>query len=418
MFTNRFVCSVYLLILFFAQSVDSQTKPEFRGVWVATLQNIDFPQRPTTDIRQLKKEWMDIINDCKDWNMNAVIVQVRAAGDAIYPSKYSPWCKWTTGSQNNCPESNFDLLEYMITTAHTNGLAFHAWVNPFREVIDGDTIHLSPKSAFRRHRNWFFKYGKEWLYNPGEPAVRDHFIDIVRELASKYPIDAIHFDDYFYPYSVKGEALKDSVEYKLYGAGFYNIEDWRRNNVDLLMRATYQTVKSTRPGLQIGVSPFGVWRNRDKDVEGSDSQAGQTSYDNLYADVLKWSRKGWIDYMAPQIYWHIGFPVADYEKLVHWWVEHSYGSTLYIGHAVHKVNNNKYPEWSEPDQLLRQIAIDRSIPEVRGTMFFSYKDLKKNPLLVTEALVNTYYKTSVELPDSKLSIKQNARIGNLYTGKN
>ena len=371
------------VFLFAASTLSAQSNlissHEFRGVWVVTLQNIDFPSKPTTDTNLLKSEWMQIVNDCKDWNMNAVIVQIRASGDAIYESKYSPWCKWTTGGQDIHLNKHFDVLQFMIQSAHINGLSFHAWINPFREVIDGDTIHLSSKSAFKKHRNWFFKYGKEWLYNPGIPEVREHFSNIVEELVQNYPIDAIHFDDYFYPYKVAGEELKDSSEYVTYGSEFNNIDDWRRNNVDLLMQETHDMVKAINPEVQVGVSPFGVWRNKENDPDGSDTKAGQASYDVLYADVLKWCRKGWIDYVAPQLYWHIGFPVADYEKLAHWWVNHTYGKTLNIGHAVHKVNNNKYPEWSEPNQLPRQIAIDRTIPQIKGTMFFSYKDLKKIP---------------------------------------
>ncbi len=394
MILKRYILfSVYVLSAYFSSGQNVRFSPsvEFRGVWIATLQNIDYPQHPTTNVAQLKKEWMEIINDCKDWNMNAVIVQVRAAGDAIYPSKYSPYCKWTTGSQDAKPDQYFDLLAYMINTAHVNGLAFHAWVNPFREVIDGDTVHLSAKSAFRKNRSWFFKYGREWLYNPGVPMARKHFINVVEELVRNYTIDAVHFDDYFYPYKIAGEQLNDSAEYALYGKGFLSVEDWRRHNVDLLMSETHRVVKSIRPEVQIGVSPFGVWRNQADDPDGSDTRAGQTSYDALYADVLKWSSEGWLDYIAPQLYWHIGFPTADYKKLVYWWVSHIQKTTLYIGHAVHKVNNNKYPEWSEPDQLIRQIAIDRSLPQIKGSMFFSYKDLKKNPLGVTQALISTYY---------------------------
>jgi uncharacterized lipoprotein YddW (UPF0748 family) len=388
------LCLGLLTLFFYGQSqiVNSNPDTEFRGVWIASLYNIDYPSRPTTDPEVMKREWMQIVGDCKSWNMNALIVQVRSSGDALYPSGLVPWSRYLTGASGTAPLNGFDPMDYMVSTAHANGFQFHAWLNPFRGPNDQDMGNLAPNHLFNVHRDWFFHYGKEWLMRPGIPEVRQYFVSVVEEVVRNYDVDAVHFDDYFYPYKIAGESLQDSLEFANYGQAYANIEDWRRSNIDDMMSSVHSTVKNLKPNVQIGVSPFGVWRNKDKDPDGSDTKAGQSCYDVLYADVVKWMQNDWIDYIAPQIYWHIGFKAADYETLLHWWEQHHYNKPLYIGHACHKINHN-FAEWAQADQLPRQISMNRNSGEVSGSIFFSYKDLKRNELGWRTTVTDLFYQS-------------------------
>lgn len=379
--------------------VPTEIDAELRGVWVSTVQRVDFPSRATTDSTFLKEEWLQLLEFYKTLNLNAVVVQVRPTGDAIYPSKLAPMSKWLTGKSGRPLKGNFDLLRFMIRTAHAEGFEFHAWINPYRLVMDEDTVGLAPNHPFKTMRDVVFRYGKEWLFNPGEPRVWQHLTAVVRELAQKYPIDALHFDDYFYPYRNAEEGLRDSTTYLKYGRKFKKIGDWRRANTDSLIYNVWKAVKTHNPKIQIGVSPFAVWRNKADDTEGSATKAYQRCYDDLYADVLLWLRRGWLDYVAPEVYFHIGFPVADYAVLVDWWRKHSYGKRLYISHAIYKVNQQpKYPAWQDPEEIPRQISLSRQLEEVDGLLFFSSKWLIKNELGVTDALRERFFSKPAPRP--------------------
>ncbi len=372
---------------------------ELRGVWVSTVQRVDFPSRATTDPEILKKEWLDLLAFYKSLNLNAVIVQVRPTGDAIYPSKIVPYSKWLTGKSGKPLAGNFDLLKFMIETAHSEGIEFHAWVNPYRIIIDGDTTSLDARHPFNSHRNWVMPYGREYLLNPGIPGVWKHLSLVVEEIVKKYDVDAIHFDDYFYPYRIAGEDLPDIETYKKYGKSFSNIDDWRRANTDSLIYNVRNVIKRNKPQVQLGVSPFAVWRNLAQDTEGSATKAYQRCYDDLYSDVVNWMKNGWLDYVAPEIYFHIGHPLVDYETILNWWDEHTYGTTLYISHAIYKVNHQeKYPAWNDNEEIPRQLDLARSKPEVKGLVFFSSKWLIQNELGVTDALKNYFFYTPAALP--------------------
>ena len=373
---------------------------ELRGVWVSTVQRVDFPSKATTDPEVLKNEWLDLLAFYKSLNLNAVIVQVRPTGDAIYPSKIVPYTKWLTGKSGKPIAGNFDLLKFMIETAHSEGIEFHAWVNPYRIIIDGDTTNLDARHPFHAHRNWVMPYGREYLLNPGVPGVWKYLSLVVEEIVKKYDIDAIHFDDYFYPYKIAGEDLPDVEAYKKYGKFFPHIDDWRRANTDSLIFNIKNVIKKNKPHVQLGVSPFAVWRNSSEDTEGSDTKAYQRCYDDLYSDVVNWMKNGWLDYVAPEVYFHIGHPLVDYEKILNWWDEHNYGTTLYISHAIYKVNRQeKYPAWSDSEEIPRQLDLARSKSEVKGLVFFSSKWLKQNALGVTDALKNYFFYVPAELPN-------------------
>jgi uncharacterized lipoprotein YddW (UPF0748 family) len=376
-----------------------KTLQELRGVWVSTVQNVDFPAKPTTDPSVLKREWLSLLAFYKSLNLNAVIVQIRPTGDAIYPSKYAPYSKYLTGKSGKPLNGNFDLLKYMIETSHAEGIEFHAWVNPYRVIIDGDTTNLDAKHPFKAHRDWMMHYGREYLMNPGKPEVWQYLTKVMEEVVRKYDVDAIHFDDYFYPYRIANEELPDAETFGQYGQNFENIDDWRRANTDSLIFNVKNMIRRTKPMVQLGVSPFAVWRNKADDTEGSNTKAYQRCYEDLYANVLGWMRNGWLDYVAPEIYFHIGHPLVDYTTALEWWRKNSHGTTLYISHAIYKVNHQeKYPAWSDADEIPRQLTLARSVPEVKGLVFFSSKWLIQNELGVTDALRELFFQEPAALP--------------------
>jgi uncharacterized lipoprotein YddW (UPF0748 family) len=379
---------------------------EMRGAWIATVANIDWPSQPGLSVDRQKMEFDSILDVLKALNMNAVFVQVRPAGDAFYKSPNVPWSKYLGGQQGLAPaDSTYDPLGYMVDAAHKRRMELHAWLNPYRATFDLDTASLSPMHPLRslppqRKAQWFFRYGKRYYFNPASPAVQQYLVNVVRDIVLRYDVDGIHFDDYFYPYKEAGETLNDYNEFAAAPRGFSNIEDWRRDNVSSLISAVSANIRKVKPYVRFGIGPFGVWRNREVDPErGSDTRAGVTCYDDLYADVLLWLKNGWIDYVAPQLYWSIGFVPADYEKLVDWWSKNSYGRQLYIGHAAYKVNNAPNdPNWYQPDQIKRQILMNRSNPNVHGSLFFSVKPLLRNPLGVRDTLLRNLYNTPSLVP--------------------
>ena len=407
LFKNIFSAILLILLLPFenkAQMFDNEAevleypKREFRGVWVATVLNIDYPKKPTTNSIALQEKWRKLLEKYKKLGLNAVIVQIRSAGEALYPTEFAPWSQFLTGKQGQAPDREYDPLKKMIELSHEMGFEFHAWFNPYRLSMNLDTLQLSEKHDFFRHRDWVVKYGNRYYFNPGIPEVQRHLTSVVMEVVRRYDIDAVHFDDYFYPYKVRGQEFPDTAEFRKYGSAFRDIGDWRRSNVDSLILKLNTEIKTVKPYLKFGISPFGVWRNVATDPYGSLTRAGIQSYDDLYADILKWLREGWIDYVAPQLYWNIGFPPADYELLVDWWSKNKFGKQLYIGHAVYKIANNPEPAWLDANELLRQINLNRSTPEVDGSIFFSSKQILKNPLGVADSIKLVEYAQPALLP--------------------
>jgi uncharacterized lipoprotein YddW (UPF0748 family) len=366
---------------------------ELRGAWVASVANIDWPSAPGLSSERQQFELDSMLDVLRGMGINTVFLQVRPNGDALYPNNFSPWSKWLTGKQGTPPNPYYDPLEYAIKGAHKRKMELHAWLNPYRATFDSDTAALAPSHFMRAlppeyRKQWFFKYGNRYYFNPANPSVIQHLTDIVGDIVTRYNVDGIHFDDYFYPYKETGETLNDYAEFVSYPRGFTNIDDWRRDNINRLVESVSKRIRQQKPFVKFGISPFGVWRNKDKDpVRGSDTRAGLTCYDDLYADVLLWLEKDWIDYVAPQLYWSIGFPAADYQKLVDWWSKNTYGKHLYIGHAGYKIGNSANdPNWNKADETTKQITLNRSTDAVKGSIFFSAKQLLKNPLGVADTL--------------------------------
>lgn len=392
----------------FAQNAQAPQTPvtELRGAWVATVANIDWPSAPGLSPDRQRAEFDSLLDVLKAMNMNAVFVQVRPAGDAFYNSPVVPWSKYLSGQQGVPPNPLYDPLEYMIKAAHERRMEFHAWLNPYRATFDLDTASLSPMHLLKslppdRKREWFYQYGNRWYFNPASPLVRTYLTNVVKDIVLRYDVDGVHFDDYFYPYPVANVPPID--DYDLFAAdprGFSNIDDWRRDNISLLIKSCSEGIKSIKPYVRFGIAPYGVWRNSTKDpINGSATGTSVTSYDDNYADVLKWLQNGWIDYVAPQLYWSIGFPPADYKTLVNWWSQHTYGRQLYIGHAAYKINNwPADPNWNQADEINRQIVINRNTPGVNGSIFYSVKPLLYNPLGVQDSLITTLYPTPALVP--------------------
>ncbi|MBV7695425.1 glycoside hydrolase family 10 protein [Streptomyces sp. TRM70350] len=344
---------------------------EMRGVWLATVTNRDWPSRAGLTAAQQRTELLAHLDTAARLRLNTVILQVRPTADALWPSPYEPWSQYLTGTQGRDP--GWDPLGTAVAEAHARGLQLHAWFNPLRVAVHADRSRLVASHPARRHPEWVVPYGGKLYYNPGLPEVRTFVLDAMLHAVAKYPVDAVHFDDYFYPYPIAGHAFDDDEAYDTHGGAFSHRADWRRDNINRLVRDMAARIKQIRPGTRFGISPFGVWRNASTDPRGSDTRALQ-SYDEIYADTRRWVRENWVDYICPQLYWHIGNSAADYAKLVPWWAEvaRGTGTQLYVGEALYKAGVPGQPAaWQDPAELSRHLTYARDFPEVRGHVFFA-----------------------------------------------
>lgn len=392
-----------LLLVFFPFSLSGALpkdgpQREFRGVWVATVHNIDWPSAQGLSVAKQQAEFRQILDAYQALNFNSILVQVRTAGDVLYPSALEPWSRVLSGQEGKAPAEGFDPLAFMIGECHARGLDFHAWINPFRATVNLETASLAPNHAYRQHHDWMVRYGSKYYFNPGIPAVREHVKAVVKEILTGYDVDGIHLDDYFYPYPEEGEVFKDLSTFVEYGNGFERREDWRRANIDSLVAGLSQLVRETKPWVQFGVSPFGVWRNQDDDPRGSNTRADNRSYDDLYADPLLWMRQGWVDYLIPQVYWSQDFHLASYKTLINWWSRQKQDARLYVGQGLYKVRNDPDRAWSEPGEVPGQIRYLRRKPEFEGTAFFSAQSLLKRNQKLYDALQQFYFDDIVLAP--------------------
>lgn len=388
----------FLLLATVFNSRAQSPKEELRAVWVATVNNIDYPSKPTLSADVQRAEFIALANMHQRNGMNALIVQIRPATDAFYPSPLEPWSQWLTGKQGQPPIPYYDPLQFMIEETHKRGMEFHAWMNPYRAVFNISGSSISPSHITRLHPEWFLTYGDKKYFDPGNKDVQAHVTSIVTDVVSRYKVDAIHFDDYFYPYRISGKEFPDEASYRKYGNNMPK-DDWRRSNTDSIIVKLSRTIKKENPACQFGISPFGVWRNATQDPLGSNTKAGQTNYDDLYADILLWLKKGWIDYVTPQLYWEIGHNLADYETLIKWWSQHTYGKLCYIGIGIYRAGSND--AWKDKTQLPRQINMLRNTPNMHGMMFFSSKTFEKNPNGWNDSLRLNYFKEPALPPKMK-----------------
>ena len=389
----------------------------FRGVWIATVANIDWPKNSSDTYEKMQKDYIDLLVFYKKIKFNAVIVQIRASGDAFYPTSMAPWSKYLTGKQGENTKFKTDPLEWLIETTHKYGMDFHAWINPYRATMTMDTSLLSETHDFNKHPNWMVPYGSKYYYNPGLPEVQSHLIAVAKDIVERYNIDGIHLDDYFYPYKTEGAIFEDHEAFTKYGNG-QQINDWRRENINRLIEGIHTTVKSEKPWVSFGVSPFGVWKNNHTDPRGSNTRAGQTTYDDLYADPLVWMEKGWIDYLVPQLYWSMNFAPAAHKTLVDWWSKEKKKSNIYIGYGAYKIFNNADPAWKNPNEIIDQLAYGSKQSEITGQVIFSAKSLMQDGLEdVVHTLKNGPFSEWVLPPLSPLREANEAYTLNATTNK-
>ncbi|GBF74109.1 hypothetical protein PA598K_02440 [Paenibacillus sp. 598K] len=350
-----------------------QPKHELRAAWIASVEQIDWPK--TYDPEQQRRDFIALLDFHQSMGMNAVVVQIKPTADAFYRSELAPWSHWLTGEQGKDP--GYDPLAFMIEEAHKRNLEFHAWLNPYRISMHNDASRLTEDHPARLNPDWVMSYGGRLYFDPGHPEVIDYITRSVDEVVANYDVDAIHFDDYFYPNRFDGTGYPDQQTYEQFGDGYTDINAWRRHNVDTLIEGLNASIKAQKPYVKFGISPFGVWRNKSVDPLGSDTTAGQPSYDNLHADIRKWVLEGWIDYVAPQIYWNFGFSPAAYEVLVKWWddliAEHDADVHLYIGHAAYKVEDNE--NFTDPYEIINQMRYNLNFDHVHGSIQFTTRDL-------------------------------------------
>ncbi|WP_329246276.1 family 10 glycosylhydrolase [Streptomyces sp. NBC_01478] len=372
---------------------------EMRGVWLATVANRDWPSRPGLTPAQQRTELIAHLDAAVRDRLNTVIFQVRPTADALWPSPYEPWSQYLTGTQGRAP--GWDPLKTAVEEAHVRGLQLHAWFNPYRIANHTDLTRLVASHPARKHPDWVVVYGGKLYYNPGLPQVRVFVEDAILDAVKKYPVDAVHFDDYFYPYPVAGQTFDDDAAYDRYGGGFTDRAAWRRDNIDKLIRETAARIRQVRPGTRFGISPFGVWRNLATDSRGSDTRAGVQTYDDLCADTRTWVRKNWIDYIVPQLYWNIGFAAADYAKLLPWWAEVARGTKtrLYAGEALYKAGDPAQPAaWQDPAELSRHLTLAARYPQVGGHVFFAAREVAVDPIGAMARVVADHYQQPAKPP--------------------
>ena len=390
---------ILLLALFLATGVGAQIqqqspypKREFRGAWIQAV-NGQFRGIPT---EKLKQTLIDQLNSLQGAGINAIIFQVRPEADALYASQLEPWSRFLTGVQGQAPSPYWDPMQFMIDECHKRGMEFHAWINPYR-VKTSLKSELSANHLYNIHPEWFVTYNNQLFFDPALPESRRHICMVVADIVSRYDVDAIHMDDYFYPYPAKGMDFPDDASFARYGGGFTNRADWRRSNVNILIQKIHETIRGLKPWVKFGISPFGIYRNEKNDPLGSKTN-GLQNYDDLYADVLLWARNGWVDYNIPQIYWQIGHPAADYETLVKWWAKNTENRPLFIGQSVMNTIQNADPKNPSMNQLPRKMALERAYQTIGGSCQWPASAVVENAGKYRDALVQEYHKYPALVP--------------------
>lgn len=386
---NHLFFLLFMLICINAtgQVVDTKyPKREFRGAWIQAVNGQFKGMAPD----QMKQTLVGQLNSLQEAGINAIIFQVRPEADALYASGYEPWSRFLTGTQGKAPSPLWDPMLFMIDECHKRGMEFHAWINPYR-VKTSLNVQLAPTHIYHEHPEWFVTYNNQLYFDPALPESREYICKIVADIVSRYDVDAIHMDDYFYPYPVKGIDFPDDESFERYGGGFSNKDDWRRSNVNILIKKLHETVRSIKPWVKFGISPFGIYRNQSSDPLGSRTN-GLQNYDDLYADVLLWAREGWIDYNIPQIYWEIGHKAADYATLVDWWAKHSEGRPIFIGQSVMNTIQHADPQNSSINQLPRKMAWQRNYQTIQGSCQWYASAVTNNVGLYRDALMKEYHR--------------------------
>lgn len=360
-------------------------KREFRAVWFTTVKNLDWPKTPNETVADQKKNAIQMLDKLRKANFNAIIFQVRPECDAFYESKYEPWSFYLTGMQGKAPKPFYDPLKFMIDESHKRSMELHAWINPFRAEKEINGYPLSKTHISKIHPEWIYTNGKTKYLNPGIPEVRNYITDVIVDIIKNYYVDGIHFDDYFYPYS--HITSEDSSTFLKYSRGIKNIDNWRRDNINLLISQVYDSMMTIDPSLKFGISPFGIWKpDHPKGIKG------MSAYDNIYCDALAWLDSKTVDYITPQLYWKIGGN-QDFKKLLNWWSKNLNDRHLYSGHGSYRLY-----KWKN-DEVVNQIKINRKNKNAQGSVYFRTNvGVLDNPKGFYDSLLTNYYKYSALSP--------------------
>lgn len=393
----RFVIVFHFSFFFLGMLHAQSPKREFRAAWIATVSNIDWPSEPGLPAIEQQQQFIQRLDQLKALGCNAVIVQVRPVCDALYDSKLEPWSRYLTGRQGEAPFPYYDPLVFMIAETHKRNMEFHAWFNPYRALMDSKQNPNPPKHVTRTHPDWIIKYGGKSYLDPGIPEVREYVINVITDVVKRYDIDAVHLDDYFYPYRVANVEFGDAKTYAKYGQGA-DKDDWRRNNISLFISLLNTNIKHLKPYVKLGISPFGIWRNNDRDPEGSATKGGQTNYDDLYADVLMWMQQGWVDYLLPQLYWEHASHAASFSVLLPWWYGHCYMRHVYYGLAAYRIMNSGSGAWSGIKELMWQLHDIRGQCPNSGFAFFSASSFDKIRAPIKDSLQYGFNKYPALVP--------------------
>lgn len=344
-------------------------KYEFRGTWVATVFNLDWPVRGGHPDAQ-KRDLEDQLDALKAAGLNAVFFQIRPEGDAFYDSPYEPWSYWLTGRQGQAPSPYFDPLAFAIEAAHERGMELHAWFNPYRAVADTDRYTIASEHASEEHPEWMLSFGDLKLFDPGLPEVRAYIVQVIMDVVRRYDIDGVHFDDYFYPYPPNQIGAQDEDTYAAHSRGIGNIGDWRRDNINLLVAAVHDSVAAAKPLVKFGISPFGIWKNG---VPAGTT--GTDAYSVTFSDAVAWLLDQTVDYITPQLYWPFGGG-QDYGKLAPWWAGQAFGRHFYPGHGLYRSDATTFGNTLiSADEIPNQIRFNREDPFTHGSVFYRAKNI-------------------------------------------
>ena len=369
---------------------DASPKREFRGAWIQTVGQSRYQQMNSAAMKHYLTEMVRKLDEA---GINALIFQIRPEADAFYKSELEPWSRFLTGRQGQTPDDpNFDPLAFLIEECHKRGMELHAWMNPYR-VKSNINSELAPNHIYWKYPERFVKYGTQLFFDPGLPENRTFICNVVEDIVERYDVDAIHMDDYFYPYPIAGQTFPDDGSFSTYAAsqGFSDREDWRRNNVNLLIQQIKYTIVKAKPWVRFGISPFGIYRNKRSTPDGSGSETnGLQNYDDLYADIKLWVQKGWIDYNLPQLYWEIGHKAADYTTLLQWWNANNFQQPLYIGQDIKRSLDK-----NELDVKIKQ---SREMAFVSGNCYWYGYLITENRNGEAEALRNGAHRNKALIP--------------------
>jgi uncharacterized lipoprotein YddW (UPF0748 family) len=413
----KFLPFYFLPAVFFLplQVADSSPQPaniippspsrEFRGAWVASVANIDWPSKPGLTTNQQQTQLIAILDRAAKLKLNAVILQVRPASDALYQSNYEPWSEFLTGQMGKAPAPYYDPLAFAVEEAHKRGLELHAWFNPYRARHPQSKSIVAANHISKTHPELVKHYGKYLWLDPGEKAVQDYTIDVIMDVVRRYDIDGVHIDDYFYPYPEKDKRNKnidfpDEISWHKYqqSGGTANRDDWRRENVNTLVQRLYQNIKSTKPWVKFGVSPFGVWQPGYPKQLGKDQAFN--AYQEIYADSRKWLMNGWVDYLSPQLYWKIGQAQQSYPVLLNWWIEqNTQGRHIWPGIFTSRVGQNSNAAWPAKE-IIYQIKATQGHLGSDGNVHFSMKPLMQNRGGISDLLPKDVYHHAALVPSS------------------